>query len=301
MKKKLITPKDIEVLIFLGKYKLMRGADCKRIYKTKDYYRKRLKILENEKYIRRINKLYIKLDSKGTKVVKGMGYDYNNMCRKKEYQERLKQVASVAALTIDSNIEFNTSWDLKDNTIFTETARKYLGKITFQGQEFIVYYIEKGKTTTYIKQTINDIQKSINYKRIIIFMQELSILNNKNFIFGRENTIIINPTMKNFNIIRLIDKVDFYEVVKKIYLQNEILLSNWKKAEYMTQDKRYIVVMPFLDTEKLHRLNTFYRNNQKTSRVIDIITLKENKEKINEILINKANIIELDNYLGGNE
>lgn len=279
----------------------MRGADCKRIYKTKEYHRKRLKILEKERYIRRINKFYIKLDTKGTKIVKELGYKYNNICRKKEYQERLKQVASVAALTIDSNIKFDASWDLKDNTIFTETARKYLGKMIFQGQEFIVYYIEKGKTTIYIKQTINDIQKSINYKKIIIFMQELNLLNNKNFIFGRDNTIIINPTMENFNIIRLIDKVDFYEVIEKIYSQNEILLSNWKKAEYMTQDKRYIVVMPFLDTEKLHKLNTFYRNNQKTSRVIDIITLKENKEKINEILTNKANIIELDNYLGGTE
>ena len=301
MKKKLLTPKDIEVLMFLGKYKLMRGADCKRIYKTKDYYRKRLKILEKEKYIRRINKLYIKLDSKGTKIVKGLGYDYNNMCRKKEYQERLKQMASVAALTIDSNIEFDASWDLKDNTIFTETARKYLGKIMFQGQTFIVYYIEKGKQTIYIKQIINDIQKSINYRKVIIFIQDLNILKDKNFIFGRDNTIIINPTIKNFDIIRLLNKIDFYEVIEKIYSQNEILLSNWKKADYMTQDKRYILVMPFLDTEKLHKLNTFYRNNQKTNRVIDIITLKENKEKINEILTNKANIVELDNYLGGNE
>lgn len=301
MKKKLLTPKDIEVLIFLGKYKLMRGADCKRIYKTKDYYRKRLKILENERYIRRINKFYIKLDSKGSKMVNGLGYDYNNMCRKKEYQERLKQVASIAALTIDSNIEFEASWKLKDNTIFTEIARKYLGEMLFQGQKYIVYYIEKGKSTIYIKQTINDIQKAINYRKIMIFMQELDILNNKNFIFGRENTIVINPTIKNFEIIRLVNKIDFYEVIEKIYPGDEILLSNWKKAEYMTQDKRYIVVMPFIDTEKLHKLNIFYKNNQKTNRVIDIITLEENKEKINEILINKANIIGLDNYLGGNE
>jgi len=76
-------------------------------------------------------------------------------------------------------------------------------------------------------------------------------------------------------------------------------LSNWKRANYMTTDKRYVIIMIFLDTEKIKGLNVFYRNNQKENRKIDIITLKENEEKINEILIKKTNIIEIDNWLGG--
>ena len=67
----------------------------------------------------------------------------------------------------------------------------------------------------------------------------------------------------------------------------------------MTTDKRYVIIMIFLDTEKIKGLNVFYRNNQKENRKIDIITLKENEEKINEILIKKTNIIEIDNWLGG--
>ena len=67
----------------------------------------------------------------------------------------------------------------------------------------------------------------------------------------------------------------------------------------MTEDGKYIIVMPFIDTEKLHKLNIFYKNNQKINRKIDIITLKENKEKIEEILTNKTNIIEIDNWWGG--
>ena len=59
--------------MFLGKYKMMLGSDCKLIYGTKDYHRKRLKILEKEKYIRRVNSLYIKLDVKGTKLIKTFG------------------------------------------------------------------------------------------------------------------------------------------------------------------------------------------------------------------------------------
>lgn len=278
---------------------MMIGADCKMIYKTKDYHRKRLKVLENENYIRRVNTVYIKLDDKGTKMVKDFGYDYSFTCRKKEYIDRLNEIARIAALTIESNIDFVASWNLKSNSIFTQTSRKYLGKLTYQGKENITYYISKDKQISYISQIINDIQKIIDFKNVIIFIENMKIVNNKRFIFGKESTIIIKPTNQNISIMRKLDDIDFYPIIKQIYQNTEILLSNWKKAEYMTEDRIYIIVMPFIDTEKLHGLNIFYKNNQKTDRKIDIITLKENKEKIDEILTNKTNIIEIDKWLGG--
>ena len=279
---------------------MMLGSDCKLIYNAKDYHRKRLKVLEKEKYIRRINKFYIKLDDRGTRMVKDFGYDYNFSCRRKEYVDRLNEVARIAALTIDSNIDFIASWNLKDNNVFTQTSRKYLGKLTYQLKDRMVYYISKDKQITYISQIINDIQKLIEYKDIIIFIENIRILNNdKSFVFGKETTLIINPTIHNLSIMRKLEKIDIYQIVKKIYNDKEILLSNWKKADYMTEDRKYIILMPFIDTEKLHKLNLFYRNNQKINRKIDIITLKENKEIIEDILTNKTNIIEIDNWLGG--
>ena len=279
---------------------MMLGSDCKLIYNAKDNHRKRLKVLEKEKYIRRINKFYIKLDDRGTRMVKDFGYDYNFSCRRKEYVDRLNEVARIAALTIDSNIDFIASWNLKDNNVFTQTSRKYLGKLTYQLKDRMVYYISKDKQITYISQIINDIQKLIEYKDIIIFIENIRILNNdKSFVFGKETTLIINPTIHNLSIMRKLEKIDIYQIVKKIYNDKEILLSNWKKADYMTEDRKYIILMPFIDTEKLHKLNLFYRNNQKINRKIDIITLKENKEIIEDILTNKTNIIEIDNWLGG--
>ena len=65
----------------------------------------------------------------------------------------------------------------------------------------------------------------------------------------------------------------------------------------MTEDGTYIVVMPFIDTEKLHKLKMY--SKEKQSSKIDIITLKENKMKIEEILSNRLNIIEIDDWLGG--
>lgn len=286
--------------MFLAKYKLMLGSDCRKIYKAKDYHRKRLKVLEQEKYIRRVNRFYIKLDDRGTKMVKDFGYDYSFTCRRKEYVDRLNEIAKIAALTINSNIEFIASWNLKDSSIYTQTSRKYLGKLKYQDKECIVYYISKDKQISYISQTINDIQKIMNYKNILIFIENINILNEKQkFVFGKDSTIVINPTKFNLNILKKFEKVDFYEIVKKIYSNREILLSNWIKADYMTEDREYIVVMPFIDTEKLNKLRMFYKNNPNVNRKIDIITLKENKEKICEILTNKVNIIELDNWLGG--
>lgn len=286
--------------MFLAKYKLMLGSDCKMIYNTKDYHRKRLKVLEKEKYIRRINNIYIKLDDKGTKMVKDFGYNYSFTCRKKEYIDRLNEIAKIAALTINSDIDFIASWDLKDSNIFTLTSRKFLGKLTYQGKECITYYISKDKQIAYISQTINDIQKIIDYKNIIIFIENMNIINDKqSFVFGKESTILIKPTVRNLANMRILQEIDFYEILKNIYQNKEILLSNWKKADYMTEDKNYIVIMPFIDTERLYRLKIFYKNNQKINRKIDIITLKENSKKISEILTNKANIIELDDWLGG--
>ena len=295
-----LSENDIEVLMFLGKYKMMLGSDCKKIYKSKDYHRKRLKVLEREKYIRRINKLYIKLDDKGTKLVKDFGYDYSFLCRKKQYIGRLNEIAKIAALTIDSDMDFVASWNLKDRAMLTQTSRKYLGKLKYQQKDNIVYYISKNKQIVYISQIINDIQKIVSYKNIIIFVENMKIINkNRNFVFGKESTIIINPTSRNLEIMRRIEQIDFYYVIKEIYYNEEVLLSNWKKADYMTESGNYIIVMPFIDTEKLYRLNMFYKNNQKTNRKIDIVTLNENKEKIDEILTSKANIVAIDRWLGG--
>ena len=293
-----LTEKDIEVLMFLARYKMMLGTDCRRIYKSKDYYRKRLKILEKEKYIRRINRTYIKLDDKGTRLVKKFGYDYSYNCRKKTYISRLNEIAKVAGLTIDTDINFFASWDIKDKTIFTQMSRKYLGKLSYEGKETIVYYISKEKEIVYISQIINDVQKLINHNNIIIFIENMDIINNKRkFIFGNESTMIIKPNSYNFSVIRKLTKIDLYEVIKNIYYNKEILLSNWENAQYMIEDEKYIVLMPFLDTEKLHKL-TMYDEFNKNEK-IDILTLKENKEKLKEILTNNANIIEIDNWLGG--
>lgn len=293
-----LSEKDIEVLTFLSKYKIMKAIDCKLIYKSNDYYRKRLKVLEKENYIKRVRRIYIKLDINGIKLIKDFGYDYINLCRNKSYEDRITEISKTATLTLDSNIEFIPSWELKDNKIFTETSRKYLGKLTYKYKDFMPYYISKNKKQGYISQIINDIEKLDMNVGIIIFLENMDLLNNKNFIFGKLNTIIINPTTQNFEKIRQLDKIEEYLIIKQLYPKSDILLSNWRKANYMIEDKEYIIFMPFIDTEKLYELNIYF-NSKDFIKEINILTFMQNKDKIEQILNRKVKITEIDKYLGG--
>lgn len=296
-----LSENDIEVLMFLGKYKIMKASSCNLIYKSKCYPQKRLKKLEKEKIIKRVKRLYIKLDNDGIKLINDFGYDYdnNNICRNKKYEERIREVSKIATLTLNSNIEFIASWDLKDNRIFTETSRKYLGKLIYKDKEYMAYYISKHKSKMYIRQIINDIQKVDNEIGIIIFLEDEEQLNDKNFIFGKANTIIIKPTIQNLSRIRQLSTVEEYSIIEQIYPKKEILLSDWKSSNYMTEYEEYIILMPFIDTEKLYRLNIYFYNNKDDKKKITIITFEENKKKIEQILIKKVKFIEIDKYLGG--
>ena len=102
---------------------------------------------------------------------------------------------------------------------------------------------------------------------------------------------VINPTDDNFELIKDIKNIDSYDIVK------EILLSNWNKADFIMEDKKYIVFMSFIDTGKLHKLNLAYGYNKESKRNIDILTLKVNRSKINEMLVKSTNIIEIDRCL----
>lgn len=296
-----LTEKDIRLMTFLKRYKMIEGKECKKIYNSSEYHYKRLKQLEKEQYVQRVNRYYIKLGSNGIKLMKAIGYDYKNVCRKPRYKERVKEIIKVAAITLDSDIEFIPSWEIKDQTIFTETGRKYIGQIKYMQRDFIAYYISKEKEFVYIRQVLNDIQKTMDYNNVLIFMEDKKILSQSNqyFILGKNSTLIIESNEVNLERMKLMQKLDVYEILENIYKGKEISLSNWIKADYVTDDKQYILFMPFIDTEKLHKLNIFYNNNKVFKRKIDILTFSDNKEKINEILTNRTNIIEIDNLLGG--
>ena len=137
------------------------------------------------------------------------------------------------------------------------------------------------------------------YKNVMVFWENFNLINKRNgyFVIGDKLVIIINPTEENLKIMKMLNDIDIYDVIQEVYKGKEVLLSNWDKADYVTDDKQYIISMPFIDTAKLHKLNIAYKDNKETSRKIEILTLKENKKKIDEILAKKTNIIEIDDII----
>ena len=214
--------------------------------------------------------------------------------------ERLKNIASIATLSIDSPSKFIPSWEMKEKDKFTETARRYIGKIMIDNEEFLTYYISAKKEHVYIKQLIFDINKAINYDNIIIFVENFDAINKRysNLAFGKYKTLIILNTDENKEIIRKYNSIYPYEILERIF-DDEILVSDWEKADYLLEDGTYILYMPFIDTEKIERINWYYEENTNTKRNINIVTLRQNEQKLKGILKNKCSIKIIDNYIGG--
>ncbi len=295
-----INKEDFEVLKFLSNYKMLKVEDASLIYKTKRYYRQRINKLIDKEYVKKY-KSYIILDKKGRKILDEVGSNYIKNIKNEPYMERLRHIASIATLSIDSKILFIPSWDVKEKDKYTETARRYIGKIIIENKEYLTYYISNKKEHIYIKQLLFDVNKSINYDNIIIFVENFDVINKRysNLSFGKKNTFVIQNTYENKEIIKKIIKSNPHELLENIY-ENEILISNWEIADYLLENGTYLIYMPFINTEKIERINWFYKENTNVKRKIEILTLEENKNKIQELLCSKCKIKTFDKeVLGG--
>ena len=297
---KKITKDDERILRFLEKYKIIKVEDCSLIYKTKKYYRLRVNKLIKNGYVKRYNK-YIILDKKGRKYLDIVGSNYIKNMDNKPYMERLKMIGRIATLTIDTDIKFYPSWELKEKERFTENARKYLGIIKYNSEDYYIYYISKSKVHVYIKQIMFDIKKLNDNANVIIILDDYRLIN-KNYSylsFNNKNTYIVLNKNENRDFVRNYNDFDFYSILEKTY-KSEILMSSWMYADYMV-DNINILKMMFLNTQTLRNLNWYYTENEYNYKKLDIFTLNENKEIINELLNNKCNIITFntEDLLGG--
>lgn len=302
MQKEDILKLEDKILIeFLSKYRIMSIKDVKSIYKTEWYYRKRINKLVEKEYIKKYKYYYIMLGKKGRKVCNLIGKDYIKNTSNTSYMDRLKAISNIATITIDSDIEFIPSWKLKNKKVYTETARKFLGELCRKQKTYVVYYIASNKSLIYLKQIIFDINKTINYDNLIIFVDDYKILIQMEsyFNFDKKHSYIIKNTNDNKEVLKKYNDIDFYDLIKRIY-NKPILISDWEYADYIAELNHFIIIMPFIDTTRISQINWFYKENTSTEKRIDVITLKENEEVLKEILTYKCNVIILpDNLLGG--
>lgn len=297
-----LTSQDKNLIDFLARYRIMSMHDAKILYNSEWYYRKRIKKLVDKEYIKRYKYYYIVLSRKGRIITNTVGQGYLKNTKNEAYMDRLKNISNIATISINSNIEFIPSWSVKDRNIFTETARKYVGELKTNNKRYIVYYLNCKKENTYVKQLLYDINKTINYENLMIFVDNYDTLITMfdNFVFNKKSSLIIRNTEENKNIIRRYNKIEFYELLKNTY--NRVpLISDWEKADYIVNENHYIINMPFLDTAKISEMNWFYKENINTNKKVDIITLEENINVLKKVLTDRCNINVLPRLTGGCE
>lgn len=260
---------DERVIRFLAEYKIMLVEDTKLIYRSEWYHRKRINRLIDEGYIKKYKFYYIELDRKGRSLIDLTGKGYIKNKSNEVYMERLKQISKIGTITIGSNVKFIPSWKMKGRKIYTDAARKYVGELGLGIYRYLVYSIPNKKAERYIHQLMYDINKVIEYDRVIIFVDSLEKLEDEYqyLTFKKEHTYIIINSMENRELLKQFDYIDFYELVKKIYgEEQQVLFSDWDLADYNLGDNNYILNMLFLDIERLNELRWFYQENSESKK-----------------------------------
>ena len=256
--------RDIELLMFLGRYKIISLDNTRYIYETKTYQEKRIVSLVKHNYIRRLKHRYITLGIKGKEYLIENGYEVINHCRNENNMERLNVISDIVSCLIKDNLNFIPSWKMKKKDEPTTHSRRYIGKLEYNFEdEFLVYAIYEGKNDKYIKSIYYDIRKENGYKNAMIFTNDIEkiVFNEKGFYFGNNYTVLIPYDEYGKFLIR-----NNYEIRNSIYCRLKELynveITDFKFADLKLDDNNYIVIMPLINMEKLSRLYYYFKENE---------------------------------------
>lgn len=266
-----LNEKDLEILLFVKKYKYVKVSDFKYLYANKQYYQTKIKHWINNNYLRKI-KWYIVLGAEGKKYLENLGYKCSRISYEKTYIERQKIISSFAARYYNNKkIKFIPSIDLKDKQIFTITSRRFIGILNIDKTDYLTYYITKKHDDRYVQSVIYDIRKETKLKNVIVFVEDLKKIDINNFVFGLDKLYIIPTTENNIHLLERIHRIDYQKLFFKIYKEN-VYLSEYAFCDYYTKSRLYIFPLIFIDTEKLSIIKFFLMENK--DEKVDILYSK---------------------------
>ena len=295
--------RDIELLTFLGRYKIISLDNTRYIYETVTYQEKRIVNLVKHNYIRRLKHRYITLGIKGKEYLLENGFKVRNHCRNENNIERLLVISDIASCLIQDNFNFIPSWNMKKEDEPTTHSRRYIGKLEYNEQdEFLVYAIYDGKDDKYVKSIYYDIRKENGYMNAMIFTNNIEkiVLHEKGFYFGNKYTVLVPYNEYGKFLIR-----NNYEIRNSIYLRikemYDVEISDFRLEDLKLDEDNYIVIMPLINMETLARLHYYFEENDNYKNIY-IFGLKEyeksikqyipkcnykslNKEKVNDSLL----------------
>lgn len=286
---------EIELIKFIAKYQYLKVTDSKYFFQSSRYYRERIRRLIEKKYLRK-SKSNLVLAEIGIEYCMLSNFEYNKRNRNEKYLPRLLYLSHLAAFYRNSNnIKFIPSFDIKDKKCFTITSRRFIGILNINGIEYLTYFITEDHDRKYIKSVIYDIQKEMNYKNIIVLVNDISRINIDEFIFGTNQVLVIEDTLENIEKLKYLNSVDWNKILEENY-KNKIFLSEYNFCDYTDYKNKYISTFYFLDTEKINRIKYFLSENK--NRNIDIIChVKLKKELQKELPTAHYITVNLEEYI----
>lgn len=257
----LLNEKDLEILLFVNKYKYVKISDFKYLYSNKQYYQTKVKHLINNKYLRKI-KWYVTIGNVGKKYLESLGHKCSKISYEKTFVERQKIISSFATRYYNSkNIKFVPSMDIKDKQVFTITSRRFIGILNIEETDYLIYYISKKHTNKYIQSVTYDIRKERNFKNIIVFVEDIDMIDINDFIFGLDKLYIIPNTEQNIYLLENINKIDYQRLFSNTY-KEKVYLSEYDFCDYYTKTDQFIFPLPLIDSEKLANIKYFMLENK---------------------------------------
>lgn len=280
---------------FIALYQYLHATDSKYFFKSQHYYSKRIKHLVDKKILRRLN-LNLILDEVGIDYAKFSKFEYNKINRNKKYVDRLVRLSSIGAFYHNSNtVKFTPSFAIKDKSIFTTTARRFIGIFDINGIEYLSYQISNEHDSRYITSVIYDIQKERKFKNMIIFTNDKTRININDFAFGKNQVIIFEDTLQNKEKLKYLNSVNWDKVINH-YFRNKVVLSEYSFCDYTNHKDKYVSTFYFIDTEKINRIQNFLRENKNRNAII--ICNKDIEEDLKKELPNAKYIaIDLKPYI----
>lgn len=258
---------EISLIRFVAEYQFLNIKDAKYFFKTQDYYRRRIKHLIDKKLLRKI-KLNLVLGELGIEYAKLFNFDYNKSNRNEKYIDRLIRVASIGAYYCNSSTtKFTPSFSIKDKSIFTSTARRFIGIFEINGIEYLTYQISKEHDDRYITSVAYDIQKEKNFKNFIILIDDINRINASDFVFGINQILIIEDTIQNREYLQYLNSINWHKVIDN-YFKNDVILSEYNFCDYTNKKNQYFSTFYFIDTEKINRIKYFLRENENKTQII---------------------------------
>ena len=154
-----LNEKDLEILLFVKKYKYVKVSDFKYLYANKQYYQTKIKHLINNNYLRKI-KWYIVLGAEGKKYLELISEDMFAFFRKLEITGDDKPLVIVGGMPVPrfcaaekNNIPFNM-------VHLTMQAYTYWCQVVFQLSHELTHYMiyshckDESNYASWIEETI---------------------------------------------------------------------------------------------------------------------------------------------------